>query len=413
MASCWQPRGFRCCLRRPWRQTWDVLSLALPVALLWLTNVPAAVMGTYALAVLVGVRLSLGIAYRKDGKREFALTAVGGTALGLTLAAFYLLPAAVERKFVQADLATGLGMRVTDSTLFHHMSATDGYSAADAVVHDAVLLTASRISLGLLLVVVGMGAALLLRRQRIFATTAVLVLTGLIGFLMTPLSLGLWPHLPELQFLQFPWRMCALLAVAAVLFLAQLLPVKLSLGWMLAGLLLVGALAVWPAWTQFRQACDDEDSVAGRVALFHSTSGTEALDEYTPVDADYDVAGHDPPYWSYCVGGGDEDGAPPANAAPGQAPSDLTVTLPCPSLLVLNRREFPAWQVLVNGQVVAPRAPERQDGLIAVALPAGTSRVELHFERTPDRTAGISISVFAGLLAAGVALKRRGLQAAA
>ena len=403
LAAAWLPLLFAAALA----PDLDVLTLALPVTLLWLTNVPAAVMGMYALAVLMGVRLSLGIAYRKGGKREFASTAVGGTVLGIALAAFYLLPAAMERKFVQADLATGLGMRVVDSTLFHHMAAVNGYSAADAVVHDAVLLTASRIALGLLLAVVAMGAALLLKRKRIFATTAVLVLALLIAFLMTPLSLALWPHLPELQFLQFPWRMCALLAAAAALFLAQLLPGKLSTGRMLAVAAIVLGVSVWPAWTHFRQSCDDEDSVAGRVALFHSDSGTEALDEYTPVGADNDDAGHDPPYWSYCLTGAGEDVAPPANAEPGQAPQTLTVTLGCPSLLVLNRRQYPAWQVLVNGKAVAPHAPERQDGLIAVALPAGTNRVELRLVRTGDRTEGIGISLLAGAAAAGFALRRR------
>ena len=403
LAAAWLPLLFAAALA----PELNVLSLALPVALLWLTNVPAAVMGTYALAVLVGVRLLLGIAYRKDGKAGFASAAAGGTSLGLALAAFYVLPAAVERKFVQADLATGLGMRVEDSTLFHHMAAVNGYSAADAVIHDAVLLTASRISLGLLLAVAAMGTVLLLRRKRVFATTTVLVLTLLIAFLMTPLSVAIWPHLPELQFLQFPWRMCALLAVAAVLFLAQLLPERLSTGQMLTGAALVLGVSVWPAWMNFRQVCDDEDSIAGRMALFHSTAGTEALDEYTPVGADNDAAGHDPPYWSYCASGSDEDVAAPANAEPGQAPGALTVTVPCPSLLVLNRRQYPAWQVLVNGKAVAPHAPERQDGLITVALPAGTSRVELRFERTADRTAGIGISLVAGVAAAGLALRRR------
>ena len=168
---------------------------------------------------------------------------------------------------------------------------------------------------------------------------------------------------------------------------------------------------VQPAWTHYRQACDGEDSIAGRMAQFHSGDGTESMDEYTPVHANDDVPAHDPPYWSYCAAdhdaAGDDDVAPPADGVEGQTPERFTITVPCPSLLVLNRRQYPSWRVKVNGRVVAPHAPERQDGLMTIKLPAGTDTVELKFAQTLDRTTGAGISLLAGLVVVGTRRRRR------
>src|ERR1700731_143983 len=72
------------------RERVTLLRVALPVALLWLTEAPAAVMGCYALALLATMRLIL--AWRRDGRwdgrREalgLAVRVAGGVALGLGL----------------------------------------------------------------------------------------------------------------------------------------------------------------------------------------------------------------------------------------------------------------------------------------------------------------------------------------
>ena len=45
-------------------------------------------------------------------------------------------------------------------------------------------------------------------------------LTACIAFSLAPLSLPLWHHLPELDFLQFPWRMLSILGVILALAIA-------------------------------------------------------------------------------------------------------------------------------------------------------------------------------------------------
>ncbi|HET6217141.1 MAG TPA: hypothetical protein VFE27_09020, partial [Acidobacteriaceae bacterium] len=106
----------------------SIAPLGLSVAALWLTNSPAAVVGSYMLAVLA---LGMWIA---EGRPWPALRAAGGMALGLALAAFYIVPAAFEQRWVQIDRAIIPGMRVEDSFLF---------ARTTNAFHDHVLWTAS------------------------------------------------------------------------------------------------------------------------------------------------------------------------------------------------------------------------------------------------------------------------------
>ena len=382
LAAVWMPLLLAAALRARVR----VLGLAVPIALLWLTNAPAAVMGCYAVAVLLALRLVLV----REGWGVLA-GAVGGAALGLALPAFYLLPAAYERRWIQSEMAMIGGMRIVDNTLFHHMlPATD-----DAMFHDAVLRMASWIAVGLLVAIALAGAMLWRRRE--WRVRALLGLAVGIAVLLTPLALPVWAHVPELAYLQFPWRLCALMGTVLLLLVAWSLP-QMQRSRALVGATVLGCVLIVPAWRIFHQRCYAEDTVQARVALFHSPAGTESTDEYTPADADADaLRPHDPGFWSVCLGGDVNVAAPVAPGGP--VASEFTVTLPCPSLLVLNRRQYPAWRVLVNGVAAQPVEPERNDGLLAVAVPAGEDQITLVFARTRDRTLGLMISLLAAVAA--------------
>jgi uncharacterized membrane protein len=128
LASAWLPLMVLFALRR----RSSIAALSLTVAALWLTNSPAAVIGSYLLAVLA---LAMWIA---EGRPWPALRAAGGMALGLGLAAFYIVPAAFEQRWVQINRAINPGMRVEDSFLFAHTANP---------FHDQVLRTASWIFL--------------------------------------------------------------------------------------------------------------------------------------------------------------------------------------------------------------------------------------------------------------------------
>jgi hypothetical protein len=352
---------------------------------------------------------------------------VAGGALGLALAAFYLVPAAYERRYVQVAMAIIANMRVEDNFLFGHTG--DG-------PHDRVLHTASLIAISMLLAAaLALLIAFPLRQKRPrtdtedASTTPLPILTALtlcIAFLLTPLSLPLWHHLPELAFLQFPWRfLCVLgatLSLTIALALRGIPSTKASLAsTSFIALVFVGGMTAWmiPA---FREPCETLDLPSVRAQLFASHHGVGPTDEYTPTDADNDVLRwDDPDHWLASNAGAFAPGTipnpaatitnydvppPAAQTLSGIAPRHLQLNLSQPRILVLNLRDFPAWQVFRNGLLVTQHL-RRDDGLLAIALPAGASVIDVRWHRTWDQVLGDILSLLALLVLGALLLRSR------
>ena len=424
LAAAWMPWLLLAALAekpRWWAVAW-------PAALLWLTNAPAAVMGTYTLVGIVLMRLVWRGFAERDNDRALWLReqvgllapVAGGFVLGLALVSFYLVPAAFERRYVQIAMAVIPGMRVEDNFLFGHTG--DG-------PHDAVLRTASWIALGLAGATLGLLVASWRRPTRVEGHSerherlaVLIILTVLIAGFLTRASLPLWHLLPELAFLQFPWRFASVLGcvfgASFALWLGQRrIPVSLCL---FAGLT-VCSLGMWMAQGNFRMGCDAHELPAQNVALYAGLHGVAPTDEYTPTDADNDQQRWDEPAWWLAT----DPNAPGPNTVPnpaativnydvapplkqtvsGRAPLELHLQLPEPKDLILNLRAYPAWVATVNGGPA--RWLQRDDGLVALALPAGTDKVEVHWRRLPDVWAGDALSLGALALAAGLALRSR------
>lgn len=398
--------------------------IALPVALLWLTNAPAAVMGCYTLALLAFLRVALTLRTRQPASLRtgsalsIALRALAGAALGLGLAAFYIVPANYERRFVQISMATIAGMRIDQNFLFEHTG-----TSPDALLHDQVLRTASFIAVVLLAAAAVALATILIRRQPAntssdsasnasssaplrklrgeeipapdFPVAQLAVLTAAIAFLLTPLSARVWMHAPEMAFLQFPWRLLAILAPILALAIAVALrniPLKFEASAVIA-IALAAALAL-PAYHLFRQQNYPEDTAPAQLAAFQSHAGTDPTDEYTPASADNDALGqNDPPYWLAA----NATMAAPTAAPTGSAPTHLTVTAPQPEFLILNLRDYPAWRIFRNGTLDTDRE-QRDDGLIALPVPLGNSVIDVRYAHTTDQTLGDLVTLLAFLV---------------
>jgi hypothetical protein len=443
-AAAWIPLLLHAILRKQV----TIPRIAIPVALLWLTNAPAAVMSCYALALLTLIRLlespnkarmlhwtssvppktvisteathglivsrvvekpaslpdlqtsSRIINASSQTPLQLALKATAGTALGLGLAAFYILPAAYERRYVQIAMAIIPFYRIQDNFLFHHTADID---------HDKVLHTASLIAVILIAATVTALITLRLKQkarvphssqfhrdgwdlrystsQRLFIP--ITILTIAITLLLTPLTTIIWNHVPELAFLQFPWRLVAILAAVLALTIAiALSPLNLKPISITAIGLVAAAALTYPAYTVFHQTCDKEDTVEARLTLFHSNQGTDPTDEYTPITADNDsLAQANPPWWL----SPDPNAKAPTNTQPVPAPTHLTVNAPTPEDIILNLRDYPAWRITLNGTPVTTRG-HRVDGLIALPIPAGSSTIDIAYAHTPDQTIGTIIT---------------------
>jgi hypothetical protein len=392
--------------------------LGLTVAALWLTNSPAAVVGSYLLALLA---VAMWIA---EGKPWPALRAAGGMALGLGLAAFYIVPAAFEQRWVQIDRAIIPGMRVQDSFLFAH--------TADAF-HDQVLRTASW------LLIIELAAAVIaayLAWKRKAGGRARMVLTAMLPvilLLQLPASRVLWKYAPHMKFLQFPWRWVMALSVAACV-LASMAVANTALDsggprarWrqILAGGVII-ALAIGGALLFF-QPCDDEDAVSPQVAGFRTGQGIQGTDEYTPLGGDNAAVQQHLPLVRFVRAAQDDtadnttvDNPEWRPGATGSLPAGMDakrihgehwmvrVVTSEPGYALLRLMDYPSWKVTVDG-TPAPGRPRREDGLMAVPVRDGEHTIEVQWAATSDVIVGREVSAVALLLLAGVvALERRG-----
>ncbi len=383
--------------------------IAVPVALLWLTNAPAAVMSCYALALLTIARLATAPApAHLQTRTKLALNTAAGTALGLGIAAVYLVPAAYERRYVQINLALTPGLRIQDNFLFHQTTAglTNPATLADAILHDQVLHTASTVALILIILTTIALITTAIRksqpttsnRQPTTALAALAILAITIPLLLTPISAPIWNHAPELHFLQFPWRFVAILAAALSLTLAiALTKIRLKPAAITAIALAIAAALTYPAYTTFHQTCDPEDTVTARTALFHSSLGTDPTDEYTPTTADNDVLAHtNPPYWL----ASNANAPAPPNSQPGLAPAHFSFNAAQRGFLIINLRDYPSWRVSSTDSnsmhLNHPIHIQRNDGLITLPIysPADYT-IDITYTTPRDKTIGVILTILA------------------
>lgn len=424
LAAAWMPWLLRAALADEIK----VVPVALPLALLWLTNAPAAVMGTYSLALIVAVRVLWRWKGAMRGEApgvsstllwQPAIAGGAGLVLGLGLSSFYLLPAAWERKYVQIAMAIIPNMRVEDNFLFGHTGNGP---------HDQVLHSASMISLGLLGLTAAVLAVASTRKERageplVGQQIAVLgVLALLIALLLCPFSLPVWHGLPELAFLQFPWRWMAVLGCVFGAGVASVLRgLRVPAAASVLGSLALAAVCSPAAMVPFRQGCEANELPRDRAALFATHHGVEPTDEYTPTTADNDQLRWDNPGWWLAT----TAEAPGPNTVPnpaatienydvpapldqtisGTAPMHLHIDASTPQDLILNLRDYPAWEVTVNSAYAEHL--QREDGLLAIPLPAGSDQVDVRWRRLPDVWLGDGMSLCAVCIAAWLGRRSR------
>jgi hypothetical protein len=374
-----------------------VLRTAVLLAAIWYTDAPVAVIGCY-LVLLAMVWHSGGAVARRSPESRLPATlgrlwlrGIAALALGCALAGDYLFPAWFEQRSVTIRRAIGPGMRVQDSFLFGHT----GEPYHDQVLHTASSIAVATFAAGALF------AALWWLRQRNarlqqtppihFPTTGFLVCVLLCcALLQLPWSAPLWHWLPQLRFVQFPWRLLLPGSAAAALLwppAAGVLKTRRVQAVLLTAVAVYTAsMLLWTARTRF-QPCDDEDNVAAQL-LLPSSGGFEGTDEYSATGSDNGEIQQGLPRVRLLVApqaneGDDSVASNPAwafepeSTVPGSirmrawSPEQRTVQVapqkPAYAVLLLERSAD--WQVLLSGKPCAAHCVLRDDGLVTVAVP--------------------------------------------
>jgi len=406
----------RSAFRKPRNST---IPLALSIAAIWLTNAPAAVMASYSAAAI-----TLWIAIQRREWKPI-LPVAASYLLGVGLAAFYLLPAAYERRWVEVARAIDPGMRFSDSFLFERTGQT---------YHDQVLRSASWIFVAMLIAIAIAGAISWQRRHRRRFLLPLFAAAAAVLALQLPPSSFVWNHAPELQFLQFPWRWSLVLSIVLAISLGLAVRVpsgnllrktfSLQIALTLAAAIAMAAIAAHFFW----QFCDDEDAISAQLALFHAGTGFEGTDEYTALATDNSLIQQGLPQVRVLTQPQAETAEDPDQPNPDYVPDpgaelpaqiaihtwqpeskSLTIATESPAYAVLRLVDHPAWQVRLNGTLTANR-PRREDGLLTIPLQLGANRIEIAYAATPDVIFGrvvTAISLAIALALAFASRKRR------
>ena len=402
-----------------WRTAFDgsAALLALVMAGAWLSNAPLGVMASYLLAAIA---LAVALLRRTWAPIVRALVAV---TLGLGLSAIYLVPAAVEQRWVEIRQATDdPGLAIENSFLFGR------HADPNLELHDVELWRVSTIAvamIGLALICIFVAWRRGLFRQRSWWVPLALIPVAVL-LLQLPVSLPIWNIVPKLRFLQFPWRWLVVLeAPLGIFFAAAVWPTR---RWLRAAVIAVSGAIFLSITTVtifiFHQPCDAEDKVAGMLGAFRSGQGFQGTDEYAPPGADNTLVAAGLP--DAClttnptlVLASSEDGNTPQwNPADGHCDATyawlrhkgqlspehlrLNADIGHAGYLVLHLRNYASWQIRVNGQIIAyganpilPTPPHRDDGLMAIPVPQGHVDLAIDWATTSDEIIGRWLSVLA------------------
>jgi len=400
-----------------WRRAFDrsAVPLALAVAGAWLSNPTVGLMACYTLAAVAMIVTVL--------VRSWApvLRMAAGAALGMGLVALYLVPATWEQRWVDIHQVTeDPGQTLENNWLFAR------HANPSLALHDAVLHTASTIAVAMIgLTLAGLLVSWLRKRlpgDRAF-WLPLAVIPFVVLFFQFSCSRPLWNLLPELRFLQFPWRWLLVLEAPMAIFLVAAVNCS-RLGRRVA--VVSACVAAFLAMTAladrtFYQPCDDEDAVAPMLDTYKSGQGFIGTDEYEPMGADNSILAtnlpfaclvsdsdtelgvataipDDPPEWTAQQHSCDATFEP---AHAGAEHLQIVANIPHPGALILRLRTYPAWRVLVNGKP-AGALPPRDDGLMALPVPQGHAVVTVDWTTTADQLVGRWISCISVLLLTGL-----------
>ena len=372
LAAAYLPLLLLCVLRleEDGKRIRKIVPLAFLLAAGWLTNVPSAVMMHYSLGVLV---LWILIARRRWNVLVYAGIAV---VAGAALAAVYLVPVLHQRSWASLTQVLAPGVRPEDNFLFIRTTDAD---------HDRFNLLVSIVAASEFVL---FGFALFFWRAKRAAKLwwPLVSWGGVCALSMFSITVPIWRYLPQLQYVQLPWRW--LLAFNVVFALAAV--IAFQRWWMRTAvcLLAIGVLPfvahriLMPWWDQ---AADIREMVENQ----HDGIGNEGADEYVPAGVDpYDV---------------DQK----ASLAAFQKNANGSIKIKKwtaedriiasradqPGTVALRLFNYPLWQVMVNGQ--AASAGTGSHGEMLLPLAAGENRIEISFVESWDRIVGGAISLLA------------------
>ena len=287
-----------------------------------------------------------------------------------------MIPAAYEEKWVNIAQVLAPGLRPQDNFFFTFSNDVD---------HNRFNMVVSLVGIAEILTLA--ATIFLARKWRKQQKTTWWLLAawgGAATLLMMPITLVFWRYLPELRFVQLPWRWLLCLNVAFALFVSMGCRRWLTRFLICSALLSVVAIAwhrVQPPW--WDTAADVEEMHD----FVEDGGGYEGTDEYVPAGVDpYELKKDDP---QIATVSGD---TAIVHIEQWSAQSKIfSAKVLRPEKLRLRLLNYPAWSVEVNGHEITA-GTEPVTGEILIPVDPGSNSVRLTFAQTQDRLLGNVVS---------------------
>lgn len=409
----------------------STVPLALALAGAWLSNLPLGVIAGYLLASIALLRAIINKSWAP------LLRALVATVLGLGLAAIYWLPATLERKWVDISQATNdPGYNFENSWAFAR-HANPILAMHDVILRQVSWIAVSMIAVSLAAILICFFRNTLPKSGKNLWWIPLAAIPVVVLFLLFPISRIVWHALPEMAFLQYPWRWLeaveapmAIFSVAAIWPTSRnsrrsRIPSRSQIPGRSQVIILVACAALFLAATvyaatTFFQVCYPEDTVASTLAAYRAGAGFEGMYEYGPPGDDITTIATGLP--DACLVSDPEvvlgepvPGDPEANPVwtPAQKSCLATFTwddgaqvnpehrllhgvMPRSGFLVFRLECSPVWYIRVLGR----RTPwiGRHDGFMVIPVPQGPVIVTFDWEMGADSRAGSILTVLSGLL---------------
>ena len=366
------PWGVMRIARDGWRR---VPILALVVGLIWLSNAPAAVIAVYSLVLLVFI----AYAVRRDPR--LLIYGSAAAAGGFGLAAFYILPAAHERAWVQINQVLTDGLRPEQNFLFTRATSMAVNTDFNLKISCVVLL------MGALTAAAAFYVAKSLPILRLHYSLMA-ALGTLSFFMMFRVSRFLWQLAPELHFVQFPWRYVVPLAVAFAFFLGAVAGKFSKLAILAVGVFVFAGPIAKIFLAIKRPASWNRAEISQFQQNIEREIGYRGTPEYLPNGANDKVSSESAGTETVIASEGSEFKI--TNTTGDR--KTFRIQSAAPRQIAVSLFDYPDWQVDLDGSRVSSKLTDNH-GRVAVDLPAGNHVIHISHQRNWDAKLGIAISI--------------------
>lgn len=306
--------------------------------------------------------------------------------LGLGLAAFFLLPALLERQFIQTKylLVGYFDFRAHFVAFFQFFSTFWGYGSSLWGRDDGLSFQVGLVHWAILALAALLG--LFQRNRKLLGLLLFLGLSFLLSiFLQHNKSAFIWEAIPTMAFIQFPWRFLAISIFIVSITGGAVADCFKDRFKIIYFLLITTVVVVNFGYFKPKEYVDD--------SFFDKFLNTGSMKKGVDLTKDY------LPIWVQTVDG-DVFDAPRtergeikvSNLKRRSTILDFSVNVSSNSLIEAPITYFPGWEVRANNQIIPQSSPSKM-GLIRFELPKGDYKTEIEFKDTQVRTIGNIISL--------------------